>query len=1025
MSDWIVLVDGATVASSPTTYFTLKYKYGRDGANMKYTIYAYATLSSSSSYRCDSAGLQIKLDGTQVLNNTTWKPSKSGSTRSGTGWPVTYENTFTVNNKTSGTTELYVKFWDSQGAADYKKEYTKNLKVSPAGPILVSSGVSSTVNSFSFTATNSITGNMSKYQIGKVDGSWTSSEISLSNVTTFNINTKNISGFGNLTPNTNYSGIYRIRAYANDCWGDWLTLTDANFKTKSLPSSTISATNFVLKNSTPRVSISSFDNITNWTYSLKYGSEVLKSGTSTSATYQDITIDDTLANTIAGKNTSGTGRTVSCSVVVTCTGNGVSYTITTHTISFSITNTYFSPTAPSFSEIIDTNATTVGITGSNTKFISGHNNMSITITGASFKGGTSLKSYNLSCGNLSTSGTGTTYSFTNVTDSTVGVTVVDQRDFSSSRTQSITILPYSKPSFSNPKLYRMDDNNVVGIGTRAKLTATIYYQYWSGLSGSATNNDVDKNTIQFKYKQEGGSWSSWITINPNKITKNNGTITININDGIRNGSSDDSSIINFTQSVRYEFVLRVSDKLENNIESSSFILDTADVLIWKDLGNKRVGINKKPDSPYSLDVDGNLRVTNSINNTFVSYVGSTNSYPYHRIAYTPVVTTSWGDYSLILLLERGYNGGAFGIVKCDLRTNNTSNGDLATASAYWLARRNFSVDAIVLGLKNTSGSSYLDVYLKHDGTYSSTIITPLFIGNRSSFSSGCYTLLDPRESDGNVAVREVYSSITTQTTSPRQYTTIINAADGGTVNYANSAGSASSASSCSGNAANVTQKKSLSSKSHSNYGTNNGYVPDMSFIAYWNGAYDGNNNSNLTYSANGQIIGSNHFPVGSVVIRGSNSAPNLPGTWTLIDKELTPQYVYSTDTTYFTRSSSSANSLRLDIAGHTITIDAQITCNAKLQDSDVTLGTFKLDNFTTTFSGSNTHARFITAFTDGGNCVVMCEVSGAGVLKSVDVIPDSYVSSGSVIAFQLVLNIPSYTELVDSACNKFYFKRTA
>ncbi len=59
--------------------------------------------------------------------------------------------------------------------------------------------------------------------------------------------------------------------------------------------------------------------------------------------------------------------------------------------------------------------------------------------------------------------------------------------------------------------------------------------------------------------------------------------------------------------------------------------------------------------------------------------------------------------------------------------------------------------------------------------------------------------------------------------------------------------------SLSGNATNVTQKKSLTGKSHSNYGTNNGYVPDMSFIAYWNGAYSNSNASNLTYAHQGTI----------------------------------------------------------------------------------------------------------------------------------------------------------------------------
>ena len=56
-----------------------------------------------------------------------------------------------------------------------------------------------------------------------------------------------------------------------------------------------------------------------------------------------------------------------------------------------------------------------------------------------------------------------------------------------------------------------------------------------------------------------------------------------------------------------------------------------------------------------------------------------------------------------------------------------------------------------------------------------------------------------------------------------------------------------------GNATNVTQKKSLTKQSDSGFGTNNGYVPDMSFIAYWNGAYASNNASNLQYAYQGII----------------------------------------------------------------------------------------------------------------------------------------------------------------------------
>ena len=45
--------------------------------------------------------------------------------------------------------------------------------------------------------------------------------------------------------------------------------------------------------------------------------------------------------------------------------------------------------------------------------------------------------------------------------------------------------------------------------------------------------------------------------------------------------------------------------------------------------------------------------------------------------------------------------------------------------------------------------------------------------------------------------------------------------------------------------------KSLSAIEHSGWGTNNNYVPDMSFIVYWNGAYNSGGASNLAYCRHG------------------------------------------------------------------------------------------------------------------------------------------------------------------------------
>ena len=73
---------------------------------------------------------------------------------------------------------------------------------------------------------------------------------------------------------------------------------------------------------------------------------------------------------------------------------------------------------------------------------------------------------------------------------------------------------------------------------------------------------------------------------------------------------------------------------------------------------------------------------------------------------------------------------------------------------------------------------------------------------------------------------------------------------------------------CSGTATNITQRKSASAVTHADYSNNQTYVPDMSFMAFWNGAYNSGGNSNLTYSVNGAIIGSKN--IGSQTVAKAN-----------------------------------------------------------------------------------------------------------------------------------------------------------
>lgn len=62
----------------------------------------------------------------------------------------------------------------------------------------------------------------------------------------------------------------------------------------------------------------------------------------------------------------------------------------------------------------------------------------------------------------------------------------------------------------------------------------------------------------------------------------------------------------------------------------------------------------------------------------------------------------------------------------------------------------------------------------------------------------------------------------------------------------------------------VDQKVSANAVTHTAYPTNSTYVPDMAFLSFWNGAYSANNQSNLKYCYQGEIIGSSNIAQQSV-----------------------------------------------------------------------------------------------------------------------------------------------------------------
>ena len=271
--------------------------------------------------------------------------------------------------------------------------------------------------------------------------------------------------------------------------------------------------------------------------------------------------------------------------------------------------------------------------------------------------------------------------------------------------------------------------------------------------------------------------------------------------------------------------------------------------------------------------------------------GNTNNYPFHRFAKLDTITGSYTDKTMTVYITQDYNGGGFGICRLSLRTN--SSASVSSVEAKWLVRQGLSADFVQVAIYNVYGKTYADAFLKINGTWAVTTVRAVASGNRGTIAR-TWTLVGSQEVDGTTATDKKTSSECWKTIADagtalhkQAYSTSAPAIDSGTVNTATSA---TTASSCTGNAATATTASKIGTTTvgsatrpvyinngvptagtytlgnastktirtltaagpsgWQNVSTDQKYVPDMAFMAYWNGAYSGTS-SNLTYCNKG------------------------------------------------------------------------------------------------------------------------------------------------------------------------------
>ena len=188
------------------------------------------------------------------------------------------------------------------------------------------------------------------------------------------------------------------------------------------------------------------------------------------------------------------------------------------------------------------------------------------------------------------------------------------------------------------------------------------------------------------------------------------------------------------------------------------------------------------------------------------------------------------------------------------------------------------------------------------------------------------------------------------------------------------------------------------------------------------------------YNAYNTLL-NNIYPIGCIMTTATNKNPSetLGGTWELVDKTLRARQV-KLDSTYWTAanatlgvggSGSDAES-SCSFGDHGVNLRLRIITSTALDDTDgVVMGTLNLEKL------GIIHLHYATLFdiatSDGGQCTVNYCFDINGTLRVYDVqnIDGTHtMESGRYFYVDIKEEIP-HTLMVDSFCDKFYWKRTA
>lgn len=192
--------------------------------------------------------------------------------------------------------------------------------------------------------------------------------------------------------------------------------------------------------------------------------------------------------------------------------------------------------------------------------------------------------------------------------------------------------------------------------------------------------------------------------------------------------------------------------------------------------------------------------------------------------------------------------------------------------------------------------------------------------------------------------------------------------------------------------------------------------------------------ASTTYYPNMQTAIDIAHPIGSIICMSSNTNPSelYGGTWTLVDKELSYRFHNLRESGWSATNATAQASAGARIGGHAMDIRLEIITTAALSDSTIELGYINPNALGITEFPIAYH--YVPFSYDGGgvkDVVGQTVLTNAGRVTVEDIwtatadgASHAYASGSNLAIIYHFSTIP-YTLMLDSYCDKFYFKRTA